>query len=94
MFIEHMTDVDNYKHGWFKLCKAKIIYYGDAINNLFYSFRLDDLKDYIEKNRVEERRSADYNSAGMIKKVSQGYIVPLEDFKNKYQVTVIDVSKL
>lgn len=94
MFIERLTDIDNNKDGWFRQCTAQIIYYGDAINNLFYIFSLDDLKDYIENNFVDQRRSADYNRAGQVKKVSQGYIVPIEDFRKQYQVAIADVSKL
>ena len=46
-------------------------------------FRLEDLKDYIRKDfsHLESRKAADYNWRGQVKKISQGLIVPIEDFR-------------
>lgn len=49
MFIETTTDLDFNKDGWFKFCRAEFIFYGDARNELFYVYRLDDLKAYIQE---------------------------------------------
>lgn len=40
MFIEVSTDIEKNKDGWFKFCEADFIFYGDALNKLFYVFRL------------------------------------------------------
>lgn len=92
MFIEQITNIDKgYESGkgWYRYCKSDEIWYGDAINNIFYVFRFDDLKHYIDTNNCFKRKSADYNNCGEVIKVSQGYIVPINDFKNKYQVQEI-----
>jgi hypothetical protein len=51
-------------------------------------FRLEDLKEYIRKDfsNIESRKAADYNCRGQVKKISQGFIVPVEDFRKNYPV--------
>lgn len=92
MFIEEITNLDNFTRGWYKFCDADYIYYGDALNNIFYVFRFADLKHYIDTTMLQQRKSADYNRYGEVRKVSQGYLVPIEDFKSKYQVQEIKVA--
>lgn len=91
MFIETTTNLDTNKEGWFEFCQAEFIFYGDARQQLFYVFRLEDLKDYIRKDfsHLESRKAADYNWRGQVKKISQGLIVPIEDFRKQYPVEVI-----
>lgn len=48
MFIETSTDLDNEKKGWFYFTQAEFLWYGDKVNNLFYVFKLNDLKRYIQ----------------------------------------------
>lgn len=40
MFIEVSADIENNKDGWYNYCEADFIFYGDALNKLFYVFRL------------------------------------------------------
>lgn len=40
MFIEVSADIENGRAGWFNYCEADFIFYGDALNKLFYVFRL------------------------------------------------------
>ena len=91
MFIETTTNLDTNKEGWFEFCQAEFIFYGDARQQLFYVFRMEDLKDYIRKDffHLESRKAADYNWRGQVKKISQGLIVPIEDFRKQYPVEVI-----
>ena len=91
MFIETTTDLDFNKDGWFKFCRAEFIFYGDARQKLFYVYRLDDLKAYIQEvyDSLQARKAADYNSRGQLRKVSQGLLVSIDDFRQKYPVQVI-----
>lgn len=91
MFIETTTDLDFNKDGWFKFCSAEFIFYGDAKQSLFYVFRLEDLKAYVREDysRLQARKAPDYNSRGQLRKVSQGLLVPIEDFRQCYPVEVI-----
>lgn len=91
MFIETTTDLDFNKDGWFKFCRAEFIFYGDARNELFYVYRLDDLKAYIQEvyNSLQARKAPDYNRRGQLRKVSQGLLVSIDDFRQKYPVQVI-----
>lgn len=91
MFIEVSTDIEKNKDGWFKFCEADFIFYGDALQNLFYVFRLQDLKEFIKEDykRLQQRKAADYNAYGQVRKVSQGLLVPIEKLRESYPVQVI-----
>lgn len=93
MFIETITDLDRSKAGWFLFCQAEYIYYGDSVNQLFYVFKTDDLRNYVSTHLTENRRAADYNSRGVLKKVSQGMLVPIKDFSQCYDVQIIILDK-
>lgn len=87
IYIETITDVEKNKPGWYEICQADKLYYGDAQNKIFYIFDFAQLKEYVEQHRKEfkERKARDTN------KYSLGYLVPIGDLKNLY--TTIDVSQ-
>lgn len=90
MFIELISDIDNAKDGWYKFCKADYIFYGDSKNNLFYVFKLTDLKAFISENTdLPTKKSADRALNGEIKKVGIGLLVPIRRLQKKYPVRVI-----
>ena len=80
MFIETYADLDRSKMGWFLFCEAEYIYYGDSVNQLFYVFKTSDLREFVSTHYMEERKAGDYNRKGVLKKVSQGMLVPIKDF--------------
>lgn len=94
MFIEISTDLDNKKDGWFKFTQAEFIWYGDKQNNLFYVFLLADLKKYIQEQEkiLPTRKAADYDENQHIRKVSQGYLVSIDNFRENYPVQVICIE--
>lgn len=94
MFIETITDLDKSKEGWFTFCQADYIYYGDSQNQLFYVFKTADLRQFVSSNMMEERKAADYNYRGLLKKVSQGMLVPIKEFSQSYDVKVVFLDKL
>ncbi len=91
MFIETTTDIDEGKVGWYGFCCADYIYYGDGKNKQFYVFRTEYLKEYIENNkkRLPQRKAADRNKYGEVKKVGEGYLVSISDFTQQYPVEII-----
>lgn len=91
MFIEYITDLENSKEGWFEFCQADYIFYGDSRNNLFYVFQMDDLRKYLSASIVDKRIALDTNTKGIVKKVSQGFLVPIDDFSTHYHVQVIQL---
>ena len=93
MFIETVTDLDRSKGGWFSYCQADYIYYGDSVNQLFYVFKTDDLRAFVSTHMMEERKAADYNSRGVLKKVSQGMLVPIKEFSQSYDVQIVILDK-
>ena len=46
------------------------IFYGDSCNELFYVFKLNDLKEYVNQHSMEQRKATDKNRFGKVKKVS------------------------
>ena len=90
LFIETSTDIEEDKEGWFQYCQADFIFYGDANNNLFYVFVLDDLKRYIQEQDkpLPERRATEYDRFQRKWKVSKGLLVSIEDFRRHYPVQV------
>ena len=93
MFIETVTDLDRCKEGWFSFCQADYIYYGDSYNQLFYVFKTNDLRDFVSSHYMEQRKAPDYNYRGILKKVSQGMLVPIKDFSQSYDVQVVFLDK-
>lgn len=93
MFIETVTDLDKCKGGWFTFCQADYIYYGDSVNQLFYVFKTDDLRQFVSSHMMEERKAADYNYRGVLKKVSQGMLVPIKEFSQSYDVQIVILDK-
>lgn len=91
MYVETETDIDKSKAGWYLICKADYIFYGDSYNNLFYKFKFSDLKAYIEKHngKIEQRKAGDYNYKHTLKKVSNGYLVNIKSFSQEYNVEII-----
>lgn len=93
MFIETITDLDNSKGGWFSFCQADYIYYGDSVNELFYVFKTEDLRAFVSSHMMEQRKAADYNYRGVLKKVSQGMLVPIKEFSQSYDVQIVILDK-
>ena len=93
MFIETVTDIDKSKSGWFLFCQADFIYYGDSVNQLFYVFKTDDLRQFVSTHLMEERKAPDYNYKGVLKKVSQGMLVPIKQFSQYYDVQIVILDK-
>lgn len=95
LFVETETDIDKGKNGWFKFCKADLLFYGDAKKNIFYVIKMSDLRDFIEKhNSLQQRRAGDYNYKGELKKVSNGILVPIKKLSQEYNVQVIFLNFL
>lgn len=71
-FIEINNPKGEYGKGWFKICKADILAYGDAINKKFYLIEFPQLKKYISENesKLEMRRTWDG---------SEGYVLPISE---------------
>lgn len=97
-FIFELSNKDLYKtvDGWSIYTKADLIYYGDSVNKLFYVFKAEDMKAFIRlyKRNYKTKIINDYNSKGILTKQGSVLIVPIQDFKQRYEVTVIDVNKL
>lgn len=93
MFIETITDLDQSKCGWFSYCEADYIYYGDSVQQLFYVFKTDDLRKFVSSHMMEERKAPDYNYKGILKKVSQGMLVPIKQFSQSYDVQIVILDK-
>ena len=70
MFLETTADINNNKAGWATYTKADYIFYGDAINKLFYVFKADDMREYLDRynNEYEERIANDWGRNGKLRK--------------------------
>lgn len=97
LFLEHnQVKIDTWGYeqekedGWFRFCKAGLLFYGDAVNKCYYVFKFKELKDYVfkHKNNWREGMAKDYYFWGDLRKVSFGWLVPLEELKKNvgYQV--------
>lgn len=49
-FIETIQNAEQNKVGWFYYCKADYLFYLDTVKQVIYSFKLEDLKEYIAYN--------------------------------------------
>ena len=89
MFFELLTNIDTGEKGWAAYTQSDYIWYGDAVNKVFYIFSADDMRDYLlrHKKDYETRKAFDYNyKDGSIYKQSLGAIVPLSSFMMYYPV--------
>ena len=83
MFLELLTDIEQNKQGWANYTQADFIFYGDAINRLFYVFSVSDMREYLKTHIGEYRTltAKDINQyTGQVTKLSLGAIVPIESF--------------
>lgn len=85
LFIELWADYPK-KIGWWKFCKADLLFYGDAQNRKFYIFKLDELRAYIDLNfyRFSTGFCVD-NTTGC---VSQGLLVPVDEIPADIKRTI------
>lgn len=89
LFLELLTDVQRNKQGWASYTQADFIFYGDAINKVFYIFPVDGMRDYLKNHlgEYETRTASDYDyRTGQVRKQSRGAVVPLAKFKQAVQV--------
>ena len=91
-FIELVTDVEKDKPGWFNYTEADFIFYGDSKNKLFYVFRTDDMRKYLDSIDYQTRTSKENRYDGS-EKISKGAIIPIEDYRKEYQIQVIDIEE-
>lgn len=71
-FIEFINPKGEFGKGWFKICKADVLAYGDAVNKIFYMIDFNELKKYIAENE-------EYLEVRKVWDGSTGYLVPLRD---------------
>ena len=92
IFIETVSNTEKDKPGWFNICEADLIYYGDAVNKLFYIFKREQLAQYIEENKdnLKVKTAPDYYR-GRVVKHSKGYVIPVKDLEQLY--TTLDVTR-
>lgn len=93
IFAETVKNKWKDEKGWLFYCQADFIVYHPYKTNIGYQFALDDLKEYIARNQshLQERECKDRAKDGTTKKISKGYLVPLEDFRKHYKVETIQL---
>lgn len=81
LFIEHTSDYEQHKAGWYKFCEADYLLYGDWINGIFYKIPFDEVKRLIaartKRGIIKEKSAIEYHLNGK-QKTSIGYILPLD----------------
>ncbi len=71
MFFELLTNIQENQLGWANYTQADYIWYGDAKSQIFYIFKVDDMRQFLKefKGEYETKVANDYNSRdGSIKK--------------------------
>lgn len=69
-FIEIENPRSNGGEGWFCFTKADLLYYLDSQNLIVYIFKMDRLKDFIERNQKYLEKKYVYDGA-------VGFLIPL-----------------
>lgn len=77
LFIEFYCSHSADLKGWFSFCQADYLMYGDAVNGIFYIYRVNELKEFIENNKeaFQVRAVKEVTSCNAYE--SKGYLVPL-----------------
>ena len=71
MFFELLTNIQENQLGWANYTQADYIWYGYAKSQIFYIFKVDDMRQFLKefKGEYETKVANDYNSRdGSIKK--------------------------
>ena len=78
MFIETgITYLDGkYKGGWLRYSKAEYIWHINPVNSMAFAYRLEDMKEYIKKNRCKMGSCRDEY------KTVDGCLIKPEEYKN------------
>lgn len=86
-------EIESYnKDGWGRYCEADYLFYGDAQNSIFYIFRVDLLRKYIEQNKDNFRRQRAFDFSkkdGTLRGESVGLIVPLSEVSHLYSTIAV-----
>lgn len=86
-------EIESYnKAGWGRYCEADYLFYGDAQNSIFYIFRVDLLRKYIEQNKANFRtqRAFDFSKKdNTLRGESIGLIVPLSEVSHLYSTIAV-----
>lgn len=72
IFIELENPRSFRGEGWFKFCEADYLAYGDAKNRIFYFIKMNDLRTYINNNKLNLRYHTTWDG-------SYGYLLKLKD---------------
>ena len=68
LFIEHTSDYEQHKAGWYKFCEADYLLYGDWINGIFYKIPFDEVKRLIaartKRGIIKEKSAIEYHLNG------------------------------
>lgn len=95
MFLELLTDIRQNKQGWANFTQADFIFYGDAVNRVFYIFPVAAMREYLQTHIGEYRTqtASDINQyTGQTTKQSLGAIVPIDDFMAAVKTQVLDIN--
>lgn len=94
-FFELMTDIEKSQPGWASYTQADYIFYGDSKRKVFYVFKAEDMREYLERHKgeYEERTAKDYRRDGTVRKQSLGAVVPVGLFRKCYSVQEIDIAQ-
>lgn len=74
--------------GWLNVTKADLLFYRDAINEYTFILRVEDLKDYIRKNKCKVVTVPDFKKGRKIKDV-KGSLVNIYDFSKKHDLLIV-----
>lgn len=91
LFIELIMDVAKGRAGWYEITQADYIYYRDKNNQIVYCLDFKDLSSFIDtyKDNLRMVSAPDYRRDGQISKYSKGYVIPIEQYLEKFPNTEI-----
>lgn len=84
LFVEVYNEASKGSKGWFEFCEADFIAYGDAVNEVFYLIKLEDLKDYL--SFPKGIREVVVPVGEKDKRMTKGLLVNLNKFRELYEV--------
>lgn len=92
IFLETFSNLEKGESGWFIYSQADILWYGDSVNKLFYLYKLEDLRQYLDTREPLYIKKHTKQCHKDKNKTSEGLCIPVNELAHLC-IAVIDINE-
>lgn len=92
IFLETFANLEKGENGWFVYSQADYLFYGDSVKEIFYVYRLEDLRQYLDTREPLYIKKHTKQCHKDKNKTSEGICVPVNELANLC-IATIDINE-